>query len=98
MENLAITGKEFLCCAFSDNEQNLVTLAGQGDWCVILWVWEQQKMIAKVDFAVIEPLESRMFQMSFMQIMGQVVVVTGPGTFKYYKLEEGTRTFKEVHS
>lgn len=55
-------------------------------------------MIAKVDFAVIEPLESRMFQMSFMQIMGQVVVVTGPGTFKYYKLEEGTRTFKEVHS
>ena len=45
-------------------------------------------MISSIDFAVIEPLESRMFQISFMKIAGQVVVVTGPGTFKFYKLEE----------
>ena len=69
-----------------------MTLNGAGDWCVILWLWEQHKVLAKIDFAVIEPVESRMFQVSYKQIMGQVVVVSGPQTFKYYKLtEDGTR-------
>ena len=48
---------------------HLITLSGEGDWCVILWQWEQMKMLAKVDFMVIEPLDSRIFQTSYYQVM-----------------------------
>lgn len=56
-------------------------------------------MLAKIDIVVVEPYDSSIFQTSFEKIgADQVIVVTGPGTYKYYKLEEQGRSFKEVHS
>ena len=103
MENLAIECKEFLACAFSSNTegQHLVTLCGDGDWCAILWQWEQKKMLAKVDISVINPaeLDLNLFQISLAHIITDpVCVVTGPNTFKYYKIKDHHRNFREVHS
>ena len=71
MESFKLQCKEFLNCAFSpvNEHAHLITLSGEGDWCVILWQWEQMKMLAKVDFMVIEPLDSRIFQTSYYQVM-----------------------------
>ena len=63
MDNLSIQCNEFLSCAFSPTQekQPLVTLSGEGDWCAILWQWDQLKILAKVqlgkmgDPATIEP-------------------------------------------
>ena len=58
MENFNLVCKEFLSCDFSKTteEQHLVTLSGEGDWCAILWQWpEQLKMLAKVDLNIVEP-------------------------------------------
>lgn len=56
-ETLGIECKEFISCAFSPTfeKAHLVTLSGEGDWCVILWQWEQMKMLAKFDLGIAEP-------------------------------------------
>ena len=56
-ESLDIECKEFLGCAFSPvlEKTHLVTLSGEGDWCAILWQWDQMKMLAKFDLGVFEP-------------------------------------------
>ncbi len=101
VENSVIECKEFLASAFSSNNENqyLVTLSGEGDWCIILWSWDQKKMKAKIDISVIDPIEPEIFQISMAHIITDpVVVVTGPNVFKYYKIEDRMRNFKEVHS
>lgn len=52
-----------------NESQQLVTVSGEGDWCAILWQWEQMKMLAKIDFSVIDPVETRTFQISYQQVM-----------------------------
>ena len=66
MENLSIECREFLGCAFSPTteKQHMVTLSGEGDWCAILWQWDQFKMLAKVDLNVVDPVEPETFQIS----------------------------------
>ena len=91
MDNLQFKCNEFLGSAFSptNEKQHLVTLSGEGDWCVILWQWEAFKMLAKIDLNVApEPAETKLFQISMAQIMQDlVVVVTGSQTFKYLTLD-----------
>ena len=102
MENLPIECKEFLSCAFSPTleKQHLVTLSGEGDWCAILWQWDQLKMLAKVDLNVVEPNleELRTFQISLHPVMGLACVVTGFDTYHYMKLEENFRAFNVTHT
>jgi len=100
MENLPFECKEFLSCAFSpvDEKHNLVTLCGEGDWCVIMWQWDTFKMLSKFDLNVVSPSETKTFQISMAQIMqDQVIVVTGSKTFSYLKLEENMRSIVQVH-
>ena len=104
MENLSIECREFLSCAFSPTteKQHLVTLSGEGDWCAILWQWEQLKMLAKIDLSVVEPIEAEealTFQVTLNNIMSNLVcVVTGKDTYKYFKVEDNMRSFQEMHS
>jgi len=71
LQSVDLQCKEFLSCAFSpvNESQQLVTVSGEGDWCAILWQWEQMKMLAKIDFSVIDPVETRTFQISYQQVM-----------------------------
>ena len=56
-------------------------------------------MKAKIDISVIDPIELEIFQISMAHIITDpVVVITGPNIFKYYKIEDRMRNFKEVHS
>ena len=102
MENLPIQCKEFLSCAFSPTleKQHLVTLSGEDDWCVILWQWDQLKMLAKVDLNIVEPNleELKTFQVSLHPVMGLVCVVTGFDCYQYMKVEENLRALNVVHS
>ena len=80
MDNLPIQCKEFLSCAFHPvlEKQYLVTLSGEGDWCAILWQWDQLKMLAKVDFGVADITDDPMsFQISWPTVMATAIVVTG---------------------
>lgn len=76
-------------------KQHLVTLSGRGDWCAILWEWTQIKILAKVDFSVVDPnvLEPQTFQISLHPVMGLACVVTGTNTFQFMKVEENFRSF-----
>ena len=56
-------------------------------------------MLAKIDLHVIDPVESPTFQISLAHIMADMVcVVTGQNTYKFMKMEENLRSFKELHS
>ena len=90
-----------LSCAFSptQGEQYLITLVGEGDWCVILWQWDAMKMLAKIDLNIYSVHEEIPFQISLNHIITDLVcVVTGPNMYKYLKTEDNMRSFKEVHS
>ena len=61
---------EFLGCAFCpSNEKSIVTLSGEGDWCVILWNWESFKILARINLNVMDPLDTKTFQISMQNIM-----------------------------
>ena len=65
-DNLSFNCKEFLSCAFSPatEKQHLVTLSGEDDWCIIVWQWDQFKMLSRLDLNVVDPTEIGMFQVS----------------------------------
>ena len=61
-----------------------MTLSGEGDWCAILWQWDQLKMLAKVDIRVAgDPatVQPSSFQISLHPVMGLACVVTGTDTY-----------------
>lgn len=76
----------------------MVTLSGEGDWCAILWQWDSFKMLAKVDLNVVDPLDTSAFQISLYYTTQMVCTVTGQNTYKFFKLEDNMRAFKETHS
>ena len=101
MENLSFNCKEFLSCAFTPEteKQHLITLSGEDDWCIIIWQWDQLKMLARMDLNLVNPpTEMETFSMSSKK-MGQdtVLVVTGSNCFKFYKLEEMMRSIVPVY-
>ena len=76
-----------------------MTLSGEGDWCVVLWQWDQFKMLAKFDLGLVDPPEPLTFQVSLYQIRTNMIcLVTGVDTYKYLTLEENLRSFNEVHA
>ena len=50
-DHLSFACKEFLSCAFSPatEKQHLVTLCGKEDWCVLVWQWDQFKILSRID-------------------------------------------------
>ena len=48
--------KEFLSCAFSTKKELegniLITLTGEPDWMLMLWDWEKQKVLSKVNIGI----------------------------------------------
>ena len=104
--------KEFLACCFgpqsskSDNK-TIITLTGEPDWMLILWNWDTQKMITKINIGItgvpfsinekgpdIEPEYN--FQVSFDPSEPTCVIVTGIDTYRYLRIEEGK--FNEEHT
>ena len=55
-------------------------------------------MLAKVDLSIVDPLDTSSFQISLYQTTQMVCVITGQNTYKYLKLEDNMRAFKETHS
>jgi len=55
-------------------------------------------MLAKVDLGVVDPLDSSAFQISLYHTTQMVCTVTGQNTYKFFKLEDNNRAFKETHS
>jgi len=84
--------KEFVSCCFNPrNEQSdLITLTGEPDWQLIFWRWNKLKIVAKISIGLNGPQPSNTFQCSFNphDHSNVSIVVTGPNTYKYYKLKE----------
>lgn len=55
-------------------------------------------MLAKVDLNVVDPLDTSAFQISLYYTTQMVCTVTGQNTYKFFKLEDNMRAFKETHS
>ena len=71
MDNLSFEGKEFLSCAFSPEteKQHLITLSGEPDWCIIVWQWDQLKMLARTPLSFTSPpTELGVFMLSTKKI------------------------------
>ena len=65
---------------------------------MIVWQWDQFKMLSRLDLNVVSPNETNIFQVSMNQVMQDlVVVVTGSQTYNYLKLEENMRSINQVH-
>ena len=62
--------KEFLDVAFDPkSERNrLMTLCGEPDWCLLLWRWDDFKVMARVDLSLFDPSLEGHFQLSFQNI------------------------------
>ena len=45
------TAQDFLSCCFSPKnpKQNLMTLCGTPDWCLLFWQWDQFKVLFKLE-------------------------------------------------
>ena len=102
MDNLSFEGKEFLSCAFSPEteKQHLITLSGEPDWCIIVWQWDQLKMLARTPLSFTSPpTELGVFMLSTKKI-GQdtVCIVTGSNCYNYFKLEEMMRSVVVTHN
>lgn len=91
---------EFLsaCFAPKNESQLIVTLTGAPDWLVILWDWDKLKINCKVNIGIQsipqqvgkgEEEIMNTFQCTFCAMNDGSVVVTGPDTFKYFRIEEG---------
>jgi hypothetical protein len=59
--------KEFLDVAFDPkSERNrLITLCGDPDWCLILWRWDDYKILARINLNIEDPTLEGTFQLSF---------------------------------
>jgi len=73
----------------SKNEKHhLLTLTGEPDWQLILWKWDASKIQAMTSIGFSNPQGFPTFQVSFNPFDANAVVVTGPSTYKYYKIGE----------
>lgn len=71
IENLSFECQEFLSCAFAPEteKQHLITLSGEPDWCIIVWQWDQLKMLAKCNLNIVgAPTELGVFMLSTKKI------------------------------
>jgi hypothetical protein len=50
-EDYGYSCKEFLSACFSSKQetQHLITLCGEPDWCLLLWNWDNGKVLTKVN-------------------------------------------------
>lgn len=90
------TSNVFLGCAFSPKAErtHLLTLTGDPDWSVLLWQWDQFKVLQKVQLN--RPgipddywLDSNLsFQISMQSMATDLfAAVTGPDLFCYLKID-----------
>jgi len=72
----------------------MVTLCGDPDWCVLLWQHDIFKMLARIDLGIVDPPSGNTFQISESNASTNLVVaVTGPGCFRYLKVNDGLNSF-----
>ena len=56
-EDAGFTATEFLTAAFSPkDDKKLIVLAGEPDWCLIMWEWQKFGVLAKVPLHIQEPV------------------------------------------
>jgi hypothetical protein len=83
----------------------MITLCGDPDWCIIFWQWESSKVIFKMPLLNHDPntheeLNRVHFQLSLKHTTlnnTMNAVVTGPGVFQYYKVENDFSDAKLIH-
>ena len=89
------TSKEFLSCAFSpkNTKQNLMTLCGDPDWCILFWQWDQFKVLSKLKInpLLIEEqiLSCQTWQCSMVNMGSELMaVVTGPNCYRMIDVDD----------
>jgi WD40 repeat protein len=89
------TTKTFLSAAFSpkNEKQHLITLAGEPDWSLLFWQWDQFKCLFKIDIGQADlssmaHLNKKNWQCSVAMLSSELnVIVTGPNTYKFLKVD-----------
>lgn len=59
--------KQFLDVAFDPKQKcnRLITLCGEPDWFLLLWRWDEQKVMAKVDLCLQDPTREGVWELSW---------------------------------
>jgi len=101
-EDVGFTAREFLSAAFSpkNDRQHLITLCGEPDYCLILWQWDQFKILARINLNVPEPCNPNIpFNLSFPNSHTELqCVVTGPRCFRFYEINGDLKNFETKHT
>ncbi|XP_053172243.1 cilia- and flagella-associated protein 57 [Scomber japonicus] len=79
--------EEFVCMAFSPDSKYLIGQTGGSDLMLIFWLWEKQKVLAKVKTS--NP-NNPVTQVSFNPYNNMQLCVSGTGVFKLFRYSEGT--------
>lgn len=81
-----------MCFSPKNEKHHLLTLTGEPDWSLILWKWDSSKIQAMINISFTTPqgsIASQLpFQCSFNPFDQNAVVVTGPNTYKYLKVQD----------
>jgi hypothetical protein len=90
-----------LSCAFSPiHSEHLITLAGEPDWKLLFWQWDRFQLNFTVDIGKANlqaELDICNYQVSLRSNQGAdlVVVVTGPNTYQYMKINMNFKSLED---
>ena len=86
--------KEFISADFcTKNDKLLVTASAKGDFKIVIWNWDKQRILYTFDLAI--PRHCTVEQVSFSNTDPGVVVVTGDDLYRYLRVD-GTQ-LKLIH-
>jgi len=88
--------KEFVCIAFSEDEQLLVTLTGAPDWTLTSWNWAKAKVVASTQASMSPDLA--LHQCMYSPIDSSVAVCCGNEYVKFFRIvDKEVRVLTETH-
>ena len=88
--------KEFISADFCPkNRSLLVTASAKGDFKIVIWNWDKQRMLHYFDLSI--PRHCTVDQVSFSNIDPTVVVVTGDDLYRYLKSEGTSPVLKLIN-
>jgi WD40 repeat protein len=99
-----------VCFSPKAENKNIITLCGQPDWMLLFWDWDKEKVMAKINIGITgipasisqkqvlpgQPEPEFNYSVSFNPFECEYIVVTGPDTYKYYKIDGAE--FDPIHT
>lgn len=90
-----IESQEFVAVAFSShNEKQIVTLSGEPDYKLIIWLWDKQKCLTYLSLGI--TMNQSVNQVSFSNLDPNSLIVTGNNVYRFFTIKDNNQ-LKQIH-